>query len=90
VIKELSEFGVDVVVHDPWVNSREVTEKYDFNLTLPQLGDDYDAILIAVAHMEFKQVGLDVMRSYGRPGAIVMDLKGIFRTSPNGDGVLAL
>jgi UDP-N-acetyl-D-galactosamine dehydrogenase len=90
LIKELGDYGVDIAVHDPWVNSEEVTEKYGLNLTTPQQGDSYDSVLIAVAHLEFKDAGLAVMRSYGRPGAVLMDLKGIFRASPDGDDVIEL
>ena len=47
----------------------------------------YDAIVIAVAHGEFRQMGVEAIRRLGRPGAVVYDVKSIL---PQGEADLRL
>jgi UDP-N-acetyl-D-galactosamine dehydrogenase len=78
VVRELDNYGVSVDVHDPWVD--QATTGLDLGVNLisaPQFGH-YDAILLAVAHEIFKDLGPVVVRSYGKPGAVLYDLKSVF------------
>ena len=75
LVDALQEQGADVDVHDPWV-SRDVEGA-------PKLVDEpgpgvYDAIVIAVAHDAFRALGADRVRAFGRPGAVVFDVKQLF------------
>ncbi|SFO93607.1 Vi polysaccharide biosynthesis UDP-N-acetylglucosamine C-6 dehydrogenase TviB [Hydrogenimonas thermophila] len=58
VIRELQEFGCNVDVHDPWADAKEVKDEY--GLDLLENGsckiEDYNAIVLAVAHNEFKEL----------------------------------
>lgn len=76
VVSELRDYGAVVDVHDPWVNADEAQHEYDLDLTAEPQGG-YDAVVLAVAHREFAAVGSAALRTFGRPEAILVDIKGI-------------
>ncbi len=62
VIRELQEFGTDVEVYDPWADSSEVQHEYGLSLIdHSRLNiQNYDAVVLAVAHKEFEELDLDM------------------------------
>jgi UDP-N-acetyl-D-galactosamine dehydrogenase len=78
IVAELTDYGVHCDVCDPWVDAHRAEEEYGINLVEPKPGDNYDAIVIAVAHRQFAEMGVDALRSLGRPGAILYDVKHLF------------
>lgn len=74
VYHELIQFGLDVEVFDPWANPKEVLEQYNLTLieTIPY-DVLYDAIVVAVAHKEFRSIDL---RSIKSPSGVIFDTKG--------------
>ena len=79
VIRNLQSYGVNVDVHDPWVNPNEVIEQFGIHLTIePEVGV-YDAVLVAVAHKQFRAMGASALRTFSRDNNILFDLKSIFR-----------
>lgn len=76
VVSELSEFGADVDVYDPWVDHTEAEHEYGIQLIDQPEAHSYDAIVIAVAHDRFKELGEEGLRALGVPGAhVIFDLK---------------
>jgi UDP-N-acetyl-D-galactosamine dehydrogenase len=73
VIEELQDFGCRVDVHDPWADPDEVRREYGLDL-LSQKPDfeEYDALVLAVAHDEFRALDLTLDES-----TAVYDIKGI-------------
>ena len=65
VIKNLQEFGSEVVIFDPWANPEEVKHEYNFDLKTAhaEIDDDYDAIILAVSHEEFMTLDLRTLKS---------------------------
>jgi UDP-N-acetyl-D-galactosamine dehydrogenase len=78
VVKELQSFSVNVDVHDPHASSDEVMHEYGFGLTEIN-GTDYDAVILAVSHDQFKNMDEDYLLSITKPHAVIYDLKGIYR-----------
>ena len=75
IIDELRTYNVDVDVHDPWVSPAQASHEYGIEpVAEPQAGR-YDAVILAVAHREFVQLGADGVRAFGQPDAIVFDVK---------------
>ena len=75
VIDELHDFGVEVDVHDPWIDTDEAQYEYGLTpLAKPEAGT-YDAIVLAVAHTEFRSMGAGGMRAFGKPEHVLYDLK---------------
>lgn len=78
VIDELKDYGMEVDVHDPWVDADEARHEYGLELTdAPQAGA-YDAIITAVAHEQFRENGSSGVRAFGREAHVLYDLKYIF------------
>jgi UDP-N-acetyl-D-galactosamine dehydrogenase len=75
IVRELAEYEVAADVHDPWVNSAEAQHEYGFaTIAKPEAGA-YDAIILAVAHREFKAMGAPAIRALGKPQHVLFDLK---------------
>ena len=73
--KEIESYGAKVDVHDPWVDGEEAKQEYGFDLvTDPQKGA-YDGVIIAVAHDQFRAMGADGIRSFGKKDSVLYDIK---------------
>jgi UDP-N-acetyl-D-galactosamine dehydrogenase len=78
IVEELKTYGVSVDVYDPWVNSNEAFEEYAIRpINQPGLGK-YDAMILAVAHQEFKEMPIKEIRALGKAQSIIYDLKYLF------------
>jgi UDP-N-acetyl-D-galactosamine dehydrogenase len=75
VIRELERFGASVDVYDPWVNAEEVKHEYGFSPIAEPEKDAYDAVVIAVAHRQFTEMGAASIRALGKPEHILYDIK---------------
>ncbi len=74
VIRELQEFGIAVDVYDPWADKEEVKREYDLELLTdtPNFAD-YDSIVLAVAHEQFKELDYSTIPK----ASVVFDIKGV-------------
>ncbi|MHC9084449.1 nucleotide sugar dehydrogenase [Luteimonas sp. RIT-PG2_3] len=75
IIAELKTYNVDVAVHDPWVSPAQAEEEYGLHLVAEPAAGDYDAVILAVAHRQFIELGPQRIRGFGKPGAVVFDVK---------------
>ena len=78
VVKELQSFSLQVDVSDPHADSDELMHEYGFGL-IDNISDKYDAVIITVPHNDYKKLDDTYFVSITKSGAIVADLKGIFR-----------
>lgn len=78
IVSSLRDYMLDVDIYDPWVSADEVRHEYDLECLTdaPDLGT-YDAIVIAVGHHQFVEMGADALRKFGKPGAVMFDVKSI-------------
>ena len=75
IVQELEDYNCNVDVYDPWVSPKEADAEYGIR-PIPQLEDGlYDAVILAVAHMQFKDMGADAIRGLGKNNAVLYDLK---------------
>lgn len=79
LVHELTDYGIEVDVYDPWADSSQVQEEYGVMLedSLPSEGD-YAGVIIAVAHNEVVRAGAPTYRNLLRPGGILFDMKAVF------------
>jgi len=75
VVAELKDYGINVDVFDPWVDSAEAEHEYGITPIAKPQSDAYDGIVLAVAHQEFLEMGLAEMRKLGREEHVLYDLK---------------
>lgn len=78
VVNEFKSYGVNVEVTDPYASSQELMHEYGYELT-PKIGDDYDAVVVAVNHKPYVAHDEKYFLSICKPDAVIVDLKGILR-----------
>lgn len=75
LVAEFQGFNCNVDVYDPWVSKEEAKHEYGITpIDAPQAGH-YDAILLAVAHNEFTQMGVEAIRAFGKSNHVLFDIK---------------
>ncbi len=74
IVKELKNYNVNVEITDPWCSSEEA--EHEYGLTLCDVKQNhYDAVVLAVAHDEFKNLGVENIRKLGKENHVLYDLK---------------
>ena len=75
IVAELNGYNCEVDVYDPWVSIEEARHEYCITpIVQPNIGS-YDAIVLAVAHNQFKEMGFAAIRALGKPTTVLYDLK---------------
>lgn len=79
VIETLRDYNAKVEIWDPQVDSAEAKEELHCTIheSVPPT-ESYDAVILAVGHREFAEMGAAKIRAFGRPGAVFFDVKGVF------------
>jgi len=77
VVNALKEYMVNVDITDAHADSSEVEHEYGFKLT-ETIGNEYDAVIVAVAHDDYKQLSADYFRSLMKENPIMIDLKNLY------------
>ena len=75
IIQELEDYKVQIDVFDPWVDPAQAYHEYGITPLQTPEPDTYDAIVLAVAHQQFKTMGAESIRSLGKKEHILYDLK---------------
>jgi UDP-N-acetyl-D-galactosamine dehydrogenase len=75
MIEELQSFNMKVDVYDDWADAEEVKDEYGIELIPTLVQGSYDAIVLAVDHMEFKSWGEDKIRALGKDNHVLYDVK---------------
>ena len=78
VIAELKDFDCDIDVYDPWVAPDEALKEFGITLTSELTPASYDAILVLVAHDDFKNMGVDKIHALGKEKHVLFDVKSIY------------
>ncbi|EBV5086037.1 Vi polysaccharide biosynthesis UDP-N-acetylglucosamine C-6 dehydrogenase TviB [Salmonella enterica subsp. enterica serovar Ball] len=75
VVKELGNYSCKVDIFDPWVDAEEVRREYGIIPVSEIKSSHYDAIIVAVGHQQFKQMGCEDIRGFGKDKHVLYDLK---------------
>lgn len=75
IIDELKQYGVNVDVYDPWVDAEEAQHEYGVTPVAELSSAAYDGIVVAVAHHQFKQMGINGMKALAKSEHVIYDLK---------------
>jgi len=78
VVKELEKYGADVDVWDPWVSAREAHEEYGIRPIKKPAKGRYDAVVLAVGHRQFRELGVAAVRRFARRNHVLYDIKYVF------------
>ncbi|WP_187347471.1 nucleotide sugar dehydrogenase [Flavobacterium piscinae] len=74
VIHALTDYGIDVTIHDPWASAAEVQHEYNLTLQNELMDEQYDGIVLGVAHNEFLSLDFGKLK---KDISVVYDVKGI-------------
>ncbi|NOZ52970.1 MAG: Vi polysaccharide biosynthesis UDP-N-acetylglucosamine C-6 dehydrogenase TviB [Gammaproteobacteria bacterium] len=77
IINELSDYNANIDVYDPWANSEEAQREYAITPISELKHKHYDAIILAVNHQEFCDMGAAGIRKLGKPEVVLFDVKGM-------------
>lgn len=81
IVKELQEYHIDVDIYDPWVDASEAEQEYGIR-TIDELQQgSYDAVILAVAHQQFIELGATEIQALGKLNHVLYDLKYVLTQS---------
>lgn len=80
VVSGLKEYGVSTTIYDPWANPSEVKHEYNLEITTELPKEKFDAIVLTVAHDEYKEIHFKELLN---PNGIIYDVKGILLPTEN-------
>lgn len=75
IYDELAEYNLEVDVFDPWVDAEEAQHAYGISPIREPKAGAYDAVVLAVAHEQFKALGAAAIRAFAKPSGLIYDLK---------------
>lgn len=84
LVRELMDFSINVHITDPHASPNEVAHEYRLTL-VDNISNDYDAVIVAVNHENYKNYNLDYYKSMMNGTPILVDLKGIYERPQNGE-----
>ena len=87
LIKAFEDSNCKVDVYDPWINKIQAANEYNIQLIDKPTKENYDAIIIAVKHDEFKALTEDQIRAFGKTNHVLYDIKYLLKASES-DGRL--
>jgi UDP-N-acetyl-D-galactosamine dehydrogenase len=77
VIRELEDYHAQVEVHDPWIDVDEARAEYGVNIVNQPADGRYDAIILAVAHQQFVEMGVEKIKALGKTPSVIFDVKNL-------------
>ena len=86
LVKELMGFSINVHLMDPHASPNEVAHEYNLTM-MDELSSNYDAVVIAVGHNEYKAMTMEKIQSLMNGSPILFDLKGIFEVPASQSGI---
>jgi len=78
IIQELQSYGASISVYDPWADQEEAKQIYAIILTQTLPIKHYDAIILAVAHQEFREMTNDEIQALAKPTVVIYDVKSVW------------
>jgi UDP-N-acetyl-D-galactosamine dehydrogenase len=77
IVAELTHYHADVEIYDPWVNPEEAFQEYGVQPISQPEKSAYDAIILAVAHRQFIELGVDTIHGFGKTEHVLYDIKSV-------------
>ncbi|MEW8430672.1 MAG: Vi polysaccharide biosynthesis UDP-N-acetylglucosamine C-6 dehydrogenase TviB, partial [gamma proteobacterium symbiont of Ctena orbiculata] len=77
IVSEFEDYGAQVDVYDPWVSADEAEQEYGLQPITDLKEGEYDAVILAVAHREFQQMGAEKIRALCKENGVLFDVKNV-------------
>jgi len=87
IVREFDSYHAQVEIYDPWIDTKEAEHQYNIPFLSELPSTHYDAIILAVNHYQFKELGADKIHSFGKQNHVLFDVKNVL-TKEQADGRL--
>ena len=87
IVREFDSYHAQVEIYDPWIDTKEAEHQYSIPFLSDLPSTHYDAIILAVNHNQFKELGADKIHSFGKQNHVLFDVKNVL-TKEQADGRL--
>ena len=77
MVKEFQNYGANVDVYDPWIDAEEARHEYGITPISKLENGKYEAVVLAVSHTQFRDMGVDKIRALCKPGGVLYDVKSL-------------
>jgi len=77
ILARLQSYGIETDVWDPWVDTEQARHEYGLELSGSPEKGVYDAVVLAVSHREFVELGVEGLHAFGKPDSVMYDVKGM-------------
>ena len=77
IVRELQNYSAHVDIYDPWVDSAEADHEYGVTTLRDVPSKQYDAVIVAVAHQQFIEMGVEGIRRLQKPQSVLFDIKDV-------------
>jgi UDP-N-acetyl-D-galactosamine dehydrogenase len=81
VVKALEDYGIEIAIYDPWANPAEVEHEYQLTTTTTLPNEQFDAVVLGVAHKEFLSIDFS---KFQKEKSVLYDVKGILTNQVDG------
>lgn len=81
IVHELQDYHIQADVYDPWVDVSDAEHEYGITPVEALENGQYDAVILAVAHEQFKEMGAEAIRALGKANHVLYDLKYVLSRS---------
>jgi UDP-N-acetyl-D-galactosamine dehydrogenase len=81
VVRDLEKFGARVDVYDPWADADEAEHEYGLRPVQKLRNGTYDAVVMGVAHRQFRELGIAKVRALAKKKHVLYDIKYVFAAS---------
>jgi UDP-N-acetyl-D-galactosamine dehydrogenase len=81
LVQEFESFNCNIDIYDPWVDKDEAVHEYGIRPIDQPVEGKYDAILLAVAHDEFKELTVEQIKAFGKDNYVLYDIKYLLKAS---------
>ncbi|HIF9178748.1 TPA: Vi polysaccharide biosynthesis UDP-N-acetylglucosamine C-6 dehydrogenase TviB [Photobacterium damselae] len=81
IISELSEYNINVDIYDPWICPKEANHEYGVDVLTDKPNKQYDAVIVAVAHDQFKAMTVEEYQALTKQDSVIYDLKYVLDSS---------
>jgi UDP-N-acetyl-D-glucosamine/UDP-N-acetyl-D-galactosamine dehydrogenase len=75
IVEALNSYNAQVDIFDPWVDAAAAMHEYGIDLIGAPQPDQYDAVIVAVGHRQFADIGSVGIRAFGKPSSVLYDVK---------------
>jgi len=81
LVSEFKNFNCKVDVYDPWVDKQEAQHEYSITVVDSPIKGGYDAIVLAVAHDEFRKMSIEDIKALGKDNYVLYDIKYLLKSN---------